>query len=91
MHANLVFCSDNWAGYSEENFVHFGFWFFPSYRSRKKGTEEKFFEAKEKLKSEVEKFFPKNRMLFTFVWLFGRSNQASYFEIVLIPLEITRL
>ena len=42
----IVFCFENCAGYSEEKFVYVWFEICPSYRSRKKGTEGKFFEAK---------------------------------------------
>ena len=41
----IVFCFDICLCHSEEKFVLVWFSFFPSYRSRKRGTEKKIFEA----------------------------------------------
>ena len=46
IHKAIVFYFENCAGYSEKKFVYDWFEICPSYQSKKRGTEEKFFEAK---------------------------------------------
>ena len=45
LHLEIVFCSPNFLIYYDRKFFYCDFSFSPSYRSRQKGTEGKFFEA----------------------------------------------